>query len=455
MDLIKDNVTKLYFRFLLSAMGSAVVISIYSFVDTIAIGKSESEAGAAAMAIILPYFAIMSFLAVLAGMGGAVLMSQSFGEGNVKRGRRFFTASVIILAALMAVFWSLSIALKRQMFTLFGANEQIMPKVLEYGDLLVYGMPLFVIPNFLGCFIRNDKAPAHVMAAVITGGVVNIIGDIVFVFPLHMGMRGAGLATLLGAAVQTIIMFLHFFKRRCNLRFVKPQPFLSSARLILWAGFSAGVLELGTVVISCVMNNQIMRYGTEAHLAVYGVISTIAALFQALFGGVGLAVQPITSSNYGARQPERIRKALSLGVICTTVLAAVFTAVCEAAPTPIIRLFMTVTPDVIAATPRMTRLFSIWYLFLGGNVLGVYYLQSISQARMAMILSISRSFVLSTVFMYTIPLGLGIDGVMLALPVSEAVTMAVTIAYILYIHRKLFKPIHIANLVYSEEYSHK
>lgn len=453
MDLLKDNITKLYFRFLFAAMGSAVVISIYSFVDTIAVGQSESKAGAAAMAVLLPYFAIMSFFAVLSGMGGAVLMSQSFGEGNVKKGRRYFTVSVILMLALVIAFWTISLTCKEWLFKLFGASDELMPKVLEYGDLIVYCMPLFVLPNFMGCFVRNDNAPAHVMASVITGGAVNVVGDIVFVFPLGMGMRGAALATVLGVAVQTVIMFLHLFKKRCNLRLEKPVGFARTCGVVLLAGFSAGILELGTVVISTVMNNQIMRYGSDANLAVYGVISTVAALFQALFGGVGLAVQPLCSSNYGAKQPDRIRKTLSLGVVCTTALAIVFTLIPELAPNLLIRIFMTTTPDVVEATPRMTRLFGIWFVFLGYNVLGVYYLQAILRSRMAMVISVLRSFAFSILFIFTLPLGLGFDGVMLALPLSEACVLAITVSHIIYIHRKLFKPIHIANLVYSEVYA--
>ena len=452
MDLLKDNVNKLYFRFLAAAMGSALVISIYSFVDTIAVGRSESQTGAAAMAVLLPYFAIMSFFAVLAGMGGAVLMSQFFGEGNVKKGRRYFTVSLIIMLSLIAVFWTLSIVLKERIFTLFGASEAIMPKVLEYGDLIVYCFPLFVLPNFMGCFVRNDKAPAHVMAAVVTGGLTNIVGDIVFVFPMHMGMRGAALATVLGAGVQTLVMFTHLLKKRCNLRLENPAPFFKTAGVVLWAGFSSGILELGTVVISCIMNNQIMKYGGEAPLAVYGVISTIAALFQSLFCGVGLAVQPIASSNYGAKRPDRIRHSLSLGIICTATLSLIFTVLLEAAPTPIIKLFMTTTDDVLAVAPHMTRLFAIWFVFLGVNALSVYYLQSISQSRMSMVISILRSFALSSLFIYTLPLALGLDGVMLALAASEAIVALLSVAYILIVHRKYFKPIHIANLVYSEEY---
>ena len=139
-------------------------------------------------------------------------------------------------------------------------------------------------------------------------------------------------------------------------------------------------------------------------------------------------------------------------MICTCALAAVFTAISEAAPVGIIKLFMTTTPEVLAATPRMTRLFSLWYIVLGFNVLGVYYLQSISRSRMAMLISVLRSFAFSVLLIYTLPLGLGFDGVMLALPISEAAVLVVTVVYTLYIHRKIFKPIHIANLVYSEEY---
>lgn len=452
MDLLNDRVDKLYFRFLLSAMGSAVVISIYSFVDTIAIGKAESEAGSAAMAVLLPYFAIMSFLAVLCGMGGAVLMSQAFGEGNKPKGQRYFTVSCMLMGLVMVFFWTLSIAIKDKLFLLFGASEEMLPKVMEYGNLLTYCFPLFVYPNFLGCFVRNDKAPVHVMSAVILGGIVNIIGDIVFVFPMKMGMFGAALATVTGAAVQSIVMTLHLFKKRSNLHFVKPVGLSHTLLVIATTGFSAGILELGTVVISCVMNNQIMKYGTNAHLAVFGIISTIAALWQALFSGVGLAVQPISSANYGARKPSRIRKTLFLGASSILLLGTVFTLIGELLPVQTIKLFMTATPDVIAAAPRMTRLFSIWYFFLGINALGVYYLQAISQARLSFILAALRSVVLSVLFMYLLPLSLGFDGVMLSLPISEAIVSLLTIASILVVHRKYFKPIWLADFAYNESY---
>lgn len=454
MDLLKDNVTKLYFKFLTPAMGSAVVMSIYNFIDTIAVGRSESAAGSAAMAVIVPYIAIMSFLAVFAGMGGAVLMSQAFGEGDDKKGKRFFTVSCILAVAMTAIFWVVCVIFKRQIFSFFGASEELMPKVLEYGDLVVYATPLFIVPNFLGCFVRNDKAPAHVMISVTTGAIVNIIGDLVFVFKLNMGMRGAALATVLGVTVQTLIMLTHLLKRKkCNLRFVVPTDFAQTACAVLLAGFSAGVLELGTVAISTMMNNQIVAYGVEANLSVFGVLSTISTRFQAVFAAVGYAVQPISSSNFGARKPDRIRKALFLGVICTLVLGAIFTIIVEAAPTQIVKLFMDVTSDVVAVTPRMTRIFAIWFVFLGLNVVGVYYLQSISRERMAMFLAILRSFVFSALFLYTLPLSMGFDGVMFALPIAEAIVTVLTIAYTVYIHKKLFKPEHIANLVYSEEYT--
>ena len=140
-------------------------------------------------------------------------------------------------------------------------------------------------------------APGLAMAAVIIGGCVNIFGDWFFGFPLGMGMTGAALATVIGTCVQVIIMCLHFFSRKCTLRLVKPNHIMPAIRQTLSIGFGASILDLGTVILAIIMNNQIMRYGNATALAVYGVVATISSLFQALYCGVGQAIQPIVSAN--------------------------------------------------------------------------------------------------------------------------------------------------------------
>ena len=181
----------------------------------------------------------------------------------------------------MAVFvfavWVIFALFREPIFTFFGADSELMPKVMEYAIWIICTIPVFMTPVFIGSFIRNDGAPALTMKAVIIGGCMNIFGDWLFVFPLGMGIAGA--ATLFGTSVQLAVMCSHFFTKHCTLRLVKPQKMIQAVRGILSIGIGASILEIGTIFLSIVMNNQIMRYGDTTALAIYGVIGTICTLF--------------------------------------------------------------------------------------------------------------------------------------------------------------------------------
>ncbi len=222
MNFLTDNVKKLYGKYLATSMCSALVLSIYSFVDTIAVGQSEGELGAAAMAVITPLYEVLVFLAILVGIGGSVLMSNARGEGKQEKGNAYFTASLIFITALTAVAWLVFMLFHNEIFTFFGADAELLPKVMEYASWIIRFLPLFIAQPFLGAFIRNDGAPALGMAAVITGGAVNMFLDWYLVFPMGLGMQGAAIATVIGTAVQIVILCAHFCRKNCGLRITMP-----------------------------------------------------------------------------------------------------------------------------------------------------------------------------------------------------------------------------------------
>ena len=268
------------------------------------------------------------------------------------------------------------------------------------------------------------------MAAVIIGGCVNIFGDWFFVFPLGMGMTGAALATVIGTCVQVIIMCLHFFSKKCTLRLVKPNHILPAIRQTLSIGFGASILDLGTVILAIIMNNQIMRYGSATALAVYGVVATISSLFQALYCGVGQAIQPIVSANCGAERHDRIKQVWKMALATVIGLGITFTAIGELFPEQIIRLFMDVTPEVMEAAPGIIRPYFLLFLCLGVTVLATYHLQSTMHGAMSMLIAILRSVVISGLLLFVLPLLLDIQGVWLAMPVSELVVAIIALVYI-------------------------
>lgn len=422
MNFLTHDIKKLYTKYLLASIGSATVMSIYSFVDAIAVGQAVGPMGTAAIAVLNPFFSIMVFLGILFGIGGAVLMGNAKGEGLEKRGNEYFTAALVMMCIIVAIGWILSFLFKEQIFRFFGADDASMPYVMEYGKWLIRFFPAYILPLFLAAFLRNDGAPGLATAGVIIGGSFNVFGDWLFCFPLNMGMTGAAVATVGGAGIQAVVMCLHFLRKdKCHLKLVFSNHILADMRRVFCFGFGSGVLDFGNVVIAIIINNQILRYGNVAALSVYGAVGTISLLFQALFGGVGQAAQPLVSMNYGAHKFERVHKVFQMALITVCVFGLLFTAVGECLPIQITKLFIDASQDVLEVAPFVFKYYFPFFLFLGISVFATYYLQSIMRERLAMTISVLRSLVLSSVMLIVLPKFLGLMGVFIAMPVSECV----------------------------------
>lgn len=429
MNFLTDDIGSLYRKMLIPSLTGAVVMSIYSFVDTIAVGQSEGAPGAATMAVIAPVYGLMVFLGLLCGIGGSVMMSVARGKGNVEKGDACFTGSVMLVIILTGIAWSAMNIFRENIFYFFGANDEIIGKTTEYGQWIVWFMPIFVFTMFIASFIRNDGAPKLVMAAVVTGGCINMFGDWFLVFPMKMGMTGAALATVIGTSVQAIIMGSYFFQKRCHLRIAKPHHVLRGFRRVLQIGFGASLLDLGTIIIGIIMNRQILNYGSTTELAVFGVIATILSLFQALFCGVGQAIQPLVSSNYGAGQKERYQKIWKYSLGTVIVLGIFFCLLGECLPVPITKLFVSDAPEVFEAAPLAFRLFFPIFLFLGVVVDADYYLQSVMKEKQSVAIGLMHSVVLSGLFCMALPKVLGMTGVWLAIPLADMLTALVGLIF--------------------------
>mgnify|MGYP001623048137 CR=1 FL=1 len=188
MNLLKDKIETLYQKFLWPSLFAAMVTTIYSFVDTIAIGQGVGPDGAAAAAIIYPILGVASLFGFLCGIGGSVRLGNARGEGQLEKANAYYTASLLLVVVTTVIVWPVTAVFKKEIFSLFGANEALMPLVLEYGDWIIWTFPAFILSSYFTCIIRCDGSPNYVMGAVVAGGVLNVFGDWFLVFPMNLGM---------------------------------------------------------------------------------------------------------------------------------------------------------------------------------------------------------------------------------------------------------------------------
>ena len=211
MDFVKDKIRPLYFRYLGAAFGSALITSIYSIVDMSMVGQYQGPDGTAALAVVAPVWNIIYSLGLLTGIGGSVLFGTTRGKSKVPTGREneYFTVSVIGSVILAAASWIAILLFEQELLTFFGATEDLLPLAQNYLRPIRAVLPVFLLNQMLAAFLRSDGNPALATAGVLAGGIFNIFGDYIFVFPMNMGIYGAGLATAIGSCISLVVQLSH------------------------------------------------------------------------------------------------------------------------------------------------------------------------------------------------------------------------------------------------------
>ena len=255
MDILKDNVNRTYFRFLLPTIGATLITSVYILADAIIIGRFINDKAMAALNVLTPIFSLFYGSGYLLGVGGAVLMAAAFGENKTKRGQKYFT-SALFLSALLSLIYVILFNLGFEfLIKAIGATADITSYIRSYGRILVSGAPLFLFSAMLQVFVRNDLSPKTAMTGVIAGGITNVVLDYIFIVPLNMGIAGGAWATLCGCVLSLIIYSAHFFKKENRLKPVKNSLNIKNILMIFKCGFPNFFIEVSNaVVISLFVN---------------------------------------------------------------------------------------------------------------------------------------------------------------------------------------------------------
>ena len=423
MDLLQDQVKKLYLRFLLPSLGSAMVMSIYTLTDAIVIGQGVGADALAALSITTPLLCVLMAMGILFGVGGSVQMSMQRGAGKQEKADRFFTLSLVTLAIVALALWMIYGLGISALLRVMGANDTLFPYALTYMKYINLFLPVAVFSNFIAIFVRADGDPNRAMAGVLFGGAVNVILDIVLVFPLHMGIGGAALASMIGMVIQVLVAGSHFVSAKNGLHLIRPKHVRSSVKKIIANGIPSFFNEFANGFIVLLFNVQILTYCGESALSVYSVISNCVILFNSLFTGVGQSIQPVVATNYGAGKWNRIGKVKNMAFVTIIVMGAMFSVSGIVFPTKVCSIFMGMTAEMTAIAQVGVRLYFIAFLPMGINRLTSYYLQSVMCVKQSLTISLLRNILLSGIGILIFPLMLGGNSLWMVMPTVEIVVL--------------------------------
>lgn len=428
--LTTENVSKLFFRYLLPAIMGTMVTSIYVLADTIIIGKGIGIDAMAALNIVLPLFNIFFGNGLLFGVGGSVLMSIARGRGDIKAGECYFTVATLLNIITCVIYTILLWIFMEPIARFLGATDVTMPYVLEYAPYVIAGLSVFAFSTFLQTFVRNDGAPKLAMVAVVTGGVSNVILDIVFVFPFQMGMAGASIASVIGSGITVSILLFHFRSKVCGLRFSLKGFNLSYIKRIFANGFTSFLVEVTSGIVMFVFNIQLLKYIGDIGISMYGVICNTAIIVICLCNGINQAAQPIISTNHGAGLHTRIEDVRKLGVKTAIVICSIPAVIGLIMPNVFTYIFLNPNEEILALSPIAIRTYFVGFFVMGVNMFIVGYFQSIVKPALSLILCLLRGCVLSILFVTILAPLFGVVGIWASVPLGEFVTLFIALYFL-------------------------
>ena len=418
LNLLKDKESKVFFHYLVPAVCSTLVTSVYLLVDTLIIGQGVGALGISALNIFMPFFLLFNGIGLLFGIGSGILISSEDGMGNKKKANQYFATgfvSILSIAIILGLIWNYYL---ESLCIILGANSDTIDLVLEYGKCIMAFAPVFMMSNYFAPIVRNMKNPKLVMCAVLTGSVLNVILDYVFVFPMDMGMFGAAAATVIGSLTTLLVLSTHFIKKQNRVKINKETISLNLLAPIFKCGFSSLIMEVASGFVIFIFNIQILKYIGNNGIVVYGIISNCVLVGLALFNGVAQAAQPIIATNFGAGLNTRVKKVLKYALITTTIIGVSLFAVVFLFTGQIIKVVVQANSEILSGGIPALRLYLSAFCIMNINILISSYFQSVGKEKVAIYISIIRGFLLNIVLAFLLPSVLPSTVLWVVVPVS-------------------------------------
>ena len=356
-------------------------------------------------------------------------MSIARGGGDEKLGRCYFTLSILLNAITCFLLTVILYIYMEPIVHFLGATEVTMPYVRNYAPYVILGLSAFSFSSLLQTFVRNYGAPKLAMIAVISGGVLNVILDIVFVFPLNMGMAGASIASVLGSLCTIMILLLHFASKTNGLKFSLEAFNLAQIGRIFKNGFTSFLIDITSGIVIFVFNIELLKCAGDNGVAMYGVICNAAIIVICLCNGINQAAQPILSTNYGAGLHKRIDGVRGLGMKTALAICAIPTILGLVAPNLFTYIFLNPNEEILAMSPTAIRIYFAGMLVMGINMFAVGYFQSTAKPALSLALCLLRGCALSILFVKILAPLLGIVGIWMSVPLGEIVTLFIAIYF--------------------------
>lgn len=424
-------------KFAIPSIISMLVNSLYNMTDQIFIGHKVGMLGNAATNVAFPVSMLLLAFAQLIGIGTAANFNINLGAKKEDEAKRFIGTGLTMTAVMGFLFFVFVFFFQTAILKICGATETVLPLAESYLGITAIGLPFLLFSNTASTIIRADGSPSYSMLCTVSGAVLNVFLDWLFLFGFDMGIEGAATATVISQIVSFLL---------CVGYFPKFKTFPITREMVgLKGAYMARIAKLGTsnflnhlimMTVTIVLNHSLTHYGAmsvygkDIPLAVSGVAAKLNSIMIAFVVGLAQGCQPILGFNIGAKKYDRVKatykKAVRIG-LCFSMMAFLLF---QFFPREVISIFGTGDPLYFAFAEKYLRIYMFMVFTFGMQPITVNYFTSIGAVKQGIVLSASRQGFILLPLLLLLPLWLGLDGVLLAGPIADGLAVILSLAMV-------------------------
>ncbi len=415
---------------------------LYNIVDRIYIGhlKDVGDLALTGLGITFPVIVLIAGFTSLYSTGGATLFSIARGRGDEEEAERIVGNVFALLTGTALALTVLCYAFRRPILFLFGASEQSFFYADAYLRIYLLGTFFSMLSTGLNLYINAQGFPRVGMMTTLIGAVINIALDPVFIFVFDLGVRGAALATVISQCISALWVLRFLTGDRAILRLRPDRIGIEKRRTaqIISLGLPGFVVQGTNSLVQIVCNNQLQHYGGDLYVGIFTVIGSVREMISLPVMGLSQGAQPVMGFNYGAHEYGRVKESIRFLALLGTIYTLVAWGIVMLIPRQLMGIFSD-DLQTIQTGARMMNIYFFGFVFMAFQFSGQSAFQALGKAKRAIFFSLLRKAFIVVPLTVLLPmLGLGVEGVFLAEPISNAIggLAAFTTMYIT-LYRKL------------------
>ena len=452
----REPVGKLMARYAVPLIVSLLVAALYNIVDQIFIANADylGSNGNAANNVVFPMTVIALAFTLMIGDGVCAFVSMSLGAREAKQAGDSVGSAALLSSTCGVIIAAIYYLFRDELVTFFGGrvNDETFRLAVEYFTFIIPGIPFYVFGQAMNPVISADGSPNYVMLSTLTGAMINIILDPIFIFVFHWGMMGAAVATIMGQIFTAFMSLLYITRKMKAVKFSRANLHynLPLMKRYLPLGMCSFLSQVSLVISVASVNIMIHKYGaldpvfgqpefSQIPMAVIGIVMKFFQIVISIVVGLSASCTPIVGFNVGAQRPDRVKSLFSLLLVCETVIGFVAFVIVEFFPASIASLFGASGESVYYAafTVKCFRVYLCLIIFACVNKAAFIFIQAMGRPYLSAGLSMVREIIFGAGLTIIMPIFMGLDGVLWSMPASDGLTFIISLIVIAMIYREL------------------